>query len=103
MDSIANDLDEIRRLRRTMRDLVALSTHILSEAESVEVAATGVLRVVCESLGWDVGFFWAVNEAGETLVCLKSWHRQSRNLPRRGFRWRAMFPMASAMELRRMA
>jgi PAS domain S-box-containing protein len=49
--------------------------HALSEAASVEDGAEGVLRAVCENLGWDVGFFWTVNDAGTAMVCTKSWHR----------------------------
>ena len=30
---------------------------------------------MCENLGWDVGFFWTVNDEGDALVCRQSWHR----------------------------
>ncbi len=50
-------------------------THALSEASGVDDGVSGVLRAVCENLGWDVGFFWTVNEEEETLVCRRSWHR----------------------------
>jgi PAS domain S-box-containing protein len=50
-------------------------THALSEAESVDDGAEGVLRAVGENLGWDVGFFWTVSERERALVCRRSWHR----------------------------
>ncbi|MEO8268940.1 MAG: PAS domain S-box protein [Aureliella sp.] len=49
-------------------------THGLSEAISVDDGVSGVLHAVCESLGWDVGFFWKLNEVGTALACMKSWH-----------------------------
>ena len=50
-------------------------THALSEAATVDDGANGVLQAVCENLEWDVGFFWALNEGGTALLCMKSWHR----------------------------
>ena len=68
------DVTEPRRAEqhRTVRLAV---THALSDAAAVEDGASAVLRAVCENLGWDVGFFWTVNEAGTALSCTKSWHR----------------------------
>ena len=68
------DVTEQRRVEH-QRNVRLAVTHALSEAESVAEGAAGVLRAVCENLGWDVGFFWTVNEAGTALVCTKSWHR----------------------------
>ncbi len=68
------DVTEQRRAERHRIVRLAV-THALSEAESVDDGAAGVLRAVGENLGWDVGFFWTVNEAGTALVCTKSWHR----------------------------
>jgi PAS domain S-box-containing protein len=68
------DIAERKRAEQHRNVRLAV-THALSEAASVDDGAGGVLRAVCENLGWDVGFFWAVNEAGTALVCTKSWHR----------------------------
>jgi PAS domain-containing protein len=49
-------------------------TQALAQAASIDEAAGGVLQAVCENLGWDVGFFWTVNDQQDALVCRKSWH-----------------------------
>ena len=69
--------DISERVRTEQRRNVRLAvTHALSEAASVEEGASGVLRSVCENLGWDVGFLWLVREQGDSLVCRSSWHRE---------------------------
>ena len=51
------------------------ATHALNEAVGSDDATSGILRAVCENLGWDVGFYWAVNPSGESLVCTQGWHK----------------------------
>src|SRR5207253_1111420 len=72
---IFRDVTDQRRVEQ-QRNVRLAVTHALSEAKSVADGANGVLRAVCENLGWDVGFFWTGNEAGTALVCTKSWHRR---------------------------
>lgn len=50
-------------------------TQALNQASDVREGASGVLRAVCESLGWDAGFFWIVNKGGDGLECIQSWHK----------------------------
>jgi PAS domain S-box-containing protein len=50
-------------------------TQVLAQAATVREAAVGVLRAVCESLGWDAGFFWTLDGAAGVLRCLEGWHR----------------------------
>ena len=50
-------------------------TEALGEGATLEEAACGVLRAVCENLSWDVGCLWIVNKEGTSLVCRESWHR----------------------------
>ncbi|MEO6445105.1 MAG: PAS domain S-box protein [Gemmatimonadaceae bacterium] len=68
------DISESKRAEQHRNARLAV-THVLSETASVEDGASGVLQAVCEKLGWDVGFFWTVNDAGTALACMKSWHR----------------------------
>ncbi len=67
------DISEPKRAEQHRSARLAV-THVLSEAASVGDGASGVLRAVCENLGWDVGFFWTVNHEGTALRCTKSWH-----------------------------
>ena len=67
------DISEAKRAEQHRNVRLAV-THVLSEAASVGDGARGVLRAVCENLGWDLGFFWTVNDEGTALCCTKSWH-----------------------------
>jgi PAS domain S-box-containing protein len=68
------DITERKRAEQHRNVRLAV-TQALSEAASVDDGAGGVLRAVCENIGWDVGFLWTFNEEGTALVCTKSWHR----------------------------
>ena len=59
-----------RDRRRTARLAV---THALAQAGSVGAAATGILRSVCEGLGWDVGALWMVDRADGVIRCVEVW------------------------------
>jgi PAS domain S-box-containing protein len=50
-------------------------TQVLAQAATTREAAVGVLQAVCESLGWDAGFFWTMDAEAGVLRCLESWHR----------------------------
>jgi PAS domain S-box-containing protein len=51
------------------------ATQILNTASSVQDASESILKTICESFGWDVGFYWSTNEESEALVCRQSWCR----------------------------
>ena len=71
---VFRDASEHRRAEQHRSARLAV-THVLNQAETVHDGAKGVLRSVCESLEWDVGFVWIVNEEGAALECRQSWHR----------------------------
>lgn len=71
---ILRDITERKRVEQHRNARLAV-THVLNQARSVQEAASGVLQAVCESLGWDVGFFWIVDAQKQTLACRHSWHR----------------------------
>ncbi len=68
------DVTEQRRAEQHRNVRLAV-TSALSEAARLEDGANGVLRAVCENLGWDMGFFWTLNEGGTALQCTATWHR----------------------------
>lgn len=49
---------------------------LLNSASTIEQAAGGLLQNICDNLGWEVGFYWSVDEANASLVCKQSWHRR---------------------------
>lgn len=64
-----------RKRAEQHRNVRLAVTHVLSVASGPDESTSGVLRAVCENLGWDVGFFWTVNQAETALVCRTCWHR----------------------------
>ena len=71
---VFRDASEQRRAEQHRNARLAV-THVLNQAETVNDGTKGVLRSVCESLAWDVGFVWVVNDEGTALECRQSWHR----------------------------
>jgi signal transduction histidine kinase/CheY-like chemotaxis protein len=60
--------------RRNARLVV---TQLLAEAATVNEMVPGVIRAICESLGWDAGVFWTVDLKANVLRCAEFWHRSS--------------------------
>jgi PAS domain S-box-containing protein len=68
--------DISERVRRDqLRNVRLAATEVLADASTLAGAATGILRAVCEGLGWDVGFFWWVDPARDALVCRERFRR----------------------------
>jgi PAS domain S-box-containing protein len=57
--------------KRAERRLAAqfLVTQALAEASSMSDAAPRILRGLCESLGWDIGLYWALDSEADVLRC----------------------------------
>ncbi len=55
----------------------------LAEASTLAGAAPGMLRAVCEALGWQYGALWEVDHARSVLRCIGTW--QSPDLPANDF------------------
>jgi len=69
------DISDRRRIEQ-LRSVRLTATQHLMQAADVEEAALGVLRSVCENLGWDLGFFWTVKQKDDVLECIGTWRRQ---------------------------
>jgi PAS domain S-box-containing protein len=50
----------------------------LAESQTVAEASDGILRVLCESLKFDLGEIWQINPAANRLVHSRSWSASSR-------------------------
>lgn len=49
----------------------------LGESATLTEAAPRMLAAVCESLGWEYGALWEVDQGGKTLHCVGTWHASS--------------------------
>jgi PAS domain S-box-containing protein len=71
---VFRDIGERKRVEQQRNARLAV-TGALSEAATGEDGVGGLLRAVCENLGWDLGLFWTVEGQGEALACRQTWHR----------------------------
>src|SRR5262245_42688406 len=73
------DITERKRTYLRLNTQYAIS-HILSEAASVADAASRLLQVICDSLGWEFGEIWLVDREADHLTFLESWSQPSMEL-----------------------
>jgi PAS domain S-box-containing protein len=50
------------------------TTRVLAESASLLEAAPRILRAICETLGWEYGGLWRVDEPAHLLRCVETWH-----------------------------
>jgi PAS domain S-box-containing protein len=53
----------------------------LNQATNTQEAARGVLKAVCENLGWDAGFLWTVHDEVDALACRAWWQHPAVPIP----------------------
>lgn len=56
-------------------------TRILAECSTLAEATPKILQAICESLGWDVGAIWTVDEHADVLRCVELWHSPDIAIP----------------------
>ena len=68
----------LARQRRSERHISAqyAVTGVLATSPSLEEAAPQILKAVCESLNWEMGELWEVNQSGNALAWIAGWHRE---------------------------
>ena len=66
-------LAETRRSSRRLASEYAV-TRILAESTTIKDASHGVLRVVGETLGWEIGMFWGLEPEDNVLRFIDLWH-----------------------------
>lgn len=69
---IHTDITERKHLERrlTIQHEVA---NVLAKASGLNAAISAILQPVCETLGWDEGLLWVVDESAQRLRCHSMW------------------------------
>jgi signal transduction histidine kinase/integral membrane sensor domain MASE1/CheY-like chemotaxis protein len=70
-----------RHMAERRRAVGYAATAVLVEAPSLPEAAPRLLRVVCESLDWDVGALWSVDRRARLVRCVEVWHNTHTQVP----------------------
>jgi PAS domain S-box-containing protein len=81
--SVSVDIMERKRADRRLAARTAV-TRVLSEAATLGEATPRILQAVCESLEWDVGAIWTVDDASGKIRCIDVWHRPEADVSRFG-------------------
>jgi hypothetical protein len=57
------------------------TAHALVSAASLDEAAPGILKAICESLGWEHGAYWTIDPSAEVLRCANIWTQAGLTFP----------------------
>ncbi len=49
-------------------------TRILADSETLGDASPKILKMICQSLDWDLGLIWRVDKEDNVLRCVEIWH-----------------------------
>jgi PAS domain S-box-containing protein len=71
--AVIRDISERKRAEQRLAAQYAV-TRVLAEAATLQEATPQLLQAVCESMGWDTGAIWSVDQKGGVLRCVDLWH-----------------------------
>lgn len=69
---IFSDVTDQRRAEQRLTAQHAV-THVLTECDTCQEAYPRIVQAICESLQWDWGAVWLVDESAEVLRCTATW------------------------------
>ena len=70
--AVVRDLTESKRAEQRRSVQYAVSS-VLAGARTLDVAISGILRVIAEGFGWQLGIFWSVDRSANALDCHAIW------------------------------
>jgi signal transduction histidine kinase len=76
VSDIRRALAQTKRSERRLAAEYAV-TRIMAESATIKDAAHGVLRAIGESLDWEVGMFWVLDDQNQVLRFVDLWHAPS--------------------------
>jgi len=79
--AVARDITQQKRAERRTEAGYAV-TRVLAEADSLETATPRILSSIGESLDWDVGAIWRLDEAAQELYCVRVWRSAEAQFPK---------------------
>jgi PAS domain S-box-containing protein len=79
--AVARDVTQRKKAERRTAAGYAV-TRVLAESESLEAATPRILSSIGESLDWEIGAIWAVDEDTQQLHCVKIWSSSADRFPK---------------------
>jgi len=69
---VSRDISERKRAEQRERMEHAV-TRVLSEADTLADAVPKILQTICETLSWDCGARWSMDERKRAICCVETW------------------------------
>jgi diguanylate cyclase (GGDEF)-like protein/PAS domain S-box-containing protein len=73
---VSRDISERKRAEQRERMEHAV-TRVLAESESLTEAFPKIIQIVCETLSWDCGGRWSIDERLKAITCVETWSVES--------------------------
>ncbi|HKW85946.1 MAG TPA: PAS domain S-box protein, partial [Nitrospiraceae bacterium] len=71
--AFVRDIIQRKRAERRLAAQYAV-TRVLAESSTLQEAGSKMLKAICESLDWELGCLWSVDQRDGLLRCLDIWH-----------------------------
>ena len=69
---VSRDISERKRAEQRERMEHAV-TRVLAESDTLADAIPKILQTICETLNWDCGARWSLDERQRTIACVETW------------------------------
>ncbi len=73
---VSRDITERKRSEQRERMEHAV-TRVLAESESLAEAFPKIIQIICETLNWDCGGRWSIDERFKAIACVETWNIDS--------------------------
>lgn len=77
---INNDITERKQAEKRL-EVQYITARVLAESATLSEATPKILQAICDSLGWDVGELWSVNQQANVLDFVTAWYQPSVKVP----------------------
>src|SRR5207244_6461807 len=69
---VSRDISERKRAEQRERMEHAV-TRVLAESETLAQAIPKIIQTICETLNWDCGARWSMDEQQNAICCVETW------------------------------
>jgi diguanylate cyclase (GGDEF)-like protein/PAS domain S-box-containing protein len=73
---VSRDISDRKRAEQREKMEHAV-TRVLAEADTLTEAMPKILQTICETLDWDCGARWSMDERRKAICCIESWNVQN--------------------------
>ena len=77
---VSRDISERKRAEQRERMEHAV-TRVLAESDTLAEAIPKIVQTICETLNWDCGARWSMDERVKAIVCVETWSIPDRRWP----------------------